>query len=107
MKNLSYARLTHSLLTSGQEWQSNSLRGTRYYNGSGRYSGTLDSSKFDYYIYSYSTPIFARMAGTDRWVDLEQKYSVTTTKQQGRVRGLLGSSSIVRASDLIPMVESR
>jgi hypothetical protein len=101
MKNLSYARLTHSLLTSGQDWQSNSLRGTRYYNGSGRYSGTLDSSKFDYYIYSYSTPIFARMTGTDRWVDLEQKYSVTTSRHQSIVRRALGGS-VVRASDMIP-----
>lgn len=41
----------------------------------------------DYVVYSYSTPIAWHTAG--EWVMPDESYSVTTSKQQGRIRTAL------------------
>lgn len=63
-------------------------------NGSPRYSGSgwardkakeviqkLQDAGADYWIYSYGTPILARL--NEQWYDIPGKYSPTTTRHQG------------------------
>ena len=47
-------------------------------------------SKFVYVVYSYGTPIAWR--GTGDWYVVEQKFSVTTSKQQNYVRRAVAES---------------
>lgn len=47
----------------------------------------------DYVIYSYSTPIAWRDSDDGKWYFPHVKYSVTTSKQQGRVLAALSQTS--------------
>ena len=49
------------------------------------------SERIDYVIYSYATPIAWRYAETGKWFVPSDRYSVTTSKQQGRVSTALHS----------------
>ena len=52
----------------------------------------IRDGKVDYVIFSYATPIAYRIRENDnrvRWVVIDQRFSVTTSKHQGRVRAAL------------------
>lgn len=75
-----------------------SLRGEAFPNGTNHvFSGMLDHSErmvlkadekagIDYVVYSYSTPIAWHVMGSGKcWHEVDQKFSVTTSKHQGRI----------------------
>lgn len=49
----------------------------------------------DYVIYSYVTPIAWRLRGDGRWHVPAERYSVTTSKQQGKVRTALNYNGVI------------
>lgn len=76
------------LSNSGQSWSnhSKSLRGTPSYS----FNTNNDDVSGDYWIYSYSTVIAWHDA--DGWHRNPRKYSVTTSKHQGKLYLLDGAS---------------
>ncbi len=64
--------------------------------GPAGYTGQLDSQytnsarSASYVVYSYSTPIAWFIQG-EGWIMPDEKYSVTTSKSQGRIRTAIGS----------------
>lgn len=89
-----YARV----LNAGKAFEtSGSLGGGAVNNGvSGSSAGRLDPKwhpsvgRADYVVWSYGTPIAWRIPG-EGWVIPEDTYSVTTSKQQGKIRAAVGS----------------
>lgn len=86
------------LSNDGQPWQNNgkTLTGVP---GSARTWGKLDPGTraevdaADYVIYSYSTPIAWRVAGS--WTVDTARYSVTTSRHQSAARALLSREGSV------------
>lgn len=78
---------------------SGSLRGERT-NGYPVYAGrlydeflpNLRADEPDYVVYSYSTPI--AWHGSRGWVMPDQRYSVTTSKQQGKIATALAMAGL-------------
>jgi hypothetical protein len=67
---------------------SGSLRGVREFEGTGQlpaeHRDAVRAATVDYVVYSYATPIAWHDTVTG-WTMPKERYSVTTSKQQGRI----------------------
>jgi hypothetical protein len=95
MKQLNQRDAIHYIATR-QEFKASALSGSNYGNGAGRLSGAdlerfyQDVKGLTYAVYSYGTPIYWVSNGEPYQV--EQKFSVTTSKHQSLVRRAVAES---------------
>jgi hypothetical protein len=95
MKQLNQRDAIHYIATR-QEFKASALSGSNWSNGAGRLSGAdlerfyQDVKGLTYAVYSYGTPIF--WVSNGEAYQVEQKFSVTTSKHQSLVRRAVAES---------------
>lgn len=104
MPTLANQRTAGDFIICGMDFTAGNLSGSASYRGLGRilsgsFYGDLVHTMFskglvDYWVYSYNTPIAYRLKGSNEWVVLTAKWSVTTSKHTTIVKRAIEQSQL-------------